>query len=459
MNRTHPIALLLLLGGCAASEATLDAGSGRDASALLDDGSRADAPALDDAAAPLDDAAAALDAAPRSDASAPPPERIWAPGHYLIVNTAESGAADMTASAVTDLLADPDAARFSGVHVKFLWRTFETAEGVYDFSILDDVIEVAAAHTCTAGDGTSAPCRVVVQFQYKTPDPSVAPIPDYMLGGGLYCAQVGTHCGIPDDPSARTAAQRGYCSPVDTSHCGVHEFAPPSTGGGGESLAMLWLPAIEARFQAMLGAAIAHLAARADGDTVSALALPETTFEWDPDTLTAEAYDRDTYEAALRRDMLFARDTDPTRVTFQYVGNLPPILRSTPDAWSDMVHGFYDFASGEEGLGIGHPDVAPLLGPLNPARDFTVNPAVLTMMDPAYFGIVPRNPNIQSPDIQPDRTPSFDASYDLVVNGVRGNYIAWTTSRRDTPVFDWHTVAAYLATHPLPAANLARPTW
>ncbi len=472
------LALVLTLLGCTTSAPTAtDAFAlDRDASAFDDaavsvDGFAPDAAASDTAVdtAVADTAVAdtAVDASPTDDASAhdgdastPPAERIWEPGHYLIVNTAESGDGDRTAEAVVSLLDQADARRFTGVHVKFLLRTFEPTEGAYDFSVLDGVLDAAAARTCTAGDGSSAPCRVVIQFQYKTPDPRVPPIPDYMLGGGLYCGLAGSTCGIPDDPAARTAAQRSYCSTVDESRCGVHEFVPSDVGAGGESLAMLWLPGIEGRFQAMFAATVAHLAARADGSTVTALAFPETTFEWDPDTLAAEGYSRDLYEAAIRRNMQFARVTDPTRVTFQYVGNLPPILRAMGlDDWTDMVTGFYDFTAAEEGLGIGHPDVAPLLGPVDRTTGFTVNPAVVLMMDPDYFGSVPRNPNVQSPDIQSDRTESFESSYDLVVNRVRGNYVTWTTSERGTPVFTWRTVADYIATNPLPAANRARPSW
>lgn len=390
-----------------------------------------------------------------------PPLKVWEPGHYLIVNTAEMGNGGQSAAKVSGLLKQSDAEHFTGVQVKLLWRDLEPAMGQYDFTSLDQVLQAAAdaPQGCTAGDGDHRPCRVVLQVQYKTPSPEVPAVPDYLLSTGAACNMNGVSCRIPAVPADRTELQKTFCATTGDQRCGAHEFGSLAAGTG-ESLAMMWLPGVEQRFQKFMSALETHVLDSPRASTLAAYALPETTFEADPANdghilVVDEGYTRQAYTDAIQRTMMKVHHADPSRVAFQFVGNLPDISRKDLPTWRAMVESFYDFAARTEGLGIGHPDIAPLLRPTRGDPPRSVNPALTTMTDTARYS-VPRNPSVQAPDVKADRTTGLSSSYDLVVNQARGNYIAWTTSNRDA-VFTWHDVAGYLADHPMPAANLAPP--
>lgn len=92
------------------------------------------------------------------------------PKHYMLLF-------NMDISKINKIANNPD---FEGVQLKLDWKSIEPQRGVFDFSLVDSVLDVAQSYGK----------KIVFQFQYKTFQGRPPIVPDYLLTDSIYAGGV-----------------------------------------------------------------------------------------------------------------------------------------------------------------------------------------------------------------------------------------------------------------------------
>ena len=204
-----------------------------------------------------------------------------------------------------------DRADIAGAQVIYVWRNLEPDEGVYDFSMIEH--DLALTHARGKG--------LFVEVLDRFFTPGARHLPQYML----------------DEPEYGGGLARQF----DNSEPGR---APVPAGW----IARQWDPQVRARFQALLAA----LAERFDG-RITGIILPETAATVDRNA-PPEGFDCDTYFAAAKENVLFARRAFRRSHVVQYVN-------FWPCGWNNArgyMSRFFEFAAANR-IGVGGPDIVP----------------------------------------------------------------------------------------------------
>lgn len=193
--------------------------------------------------------------------------------------------------------------RFKGAQIMYAWRQLETAEGVYDFSIIRSDIDYLKSHGK----------KLFIQLQDVSFTAGYKPLPDYMLTeayeGGLV-------------PYRANGATIGWIS-------------------------KRWHPKVQARFHALMTA----LGEAFDGE-IEGINLQETAIDVAPET--DPSFAPALYAQAVQNNMRALKSAFPTSTTLQYANFMPGEWLP----WEDegYLRGIYE--TGEEiGVGLGAPDL------------------------------------------------------------------------------------------------------
>lgn len=301
----------------------------------------------------------------------------WSPGHYLLLRTGDATERDAA-------LADATVQRtYRGLHVKYVWSQLEGATaGDYaaGFARLD--ADLAAVN--------ARGMKLVIQLQTKTFHGDGDAVPSYLMAPGS-----------------------SYCVGAQPSVCGQY------TMGNGLT-ALLWQPPVRQRFEALIAAIGARYAPDGPrprvGAAIAALVLPETANEEGPVSYEHVGYTQQGVVDAAKSILGAARRALPSRIAFQYINFLPP--NGSAETYLRQIA---DFALATPGVGLGCPDLSPRLA------DARI-PGYRILLDPAYAN-VPKNPSVQSPDLDADRTTgvreTMDTGRSAAPAGMHAGYITW----------------------------------
>jgi hypothetical protein len=329
----------------------------------------------------------------------------WWPGHYVLLLGGSANERDT-------LLASATIAPFTGIQIKYTWPQFEAAKDDYSagFAKLDSDLAAMAA----AGK------KLLVMLMYKEFSAANA-VPGYLLQSGPWCVTANgtTTCGQYEMNNGRTAMI----------------WQGKGSGGVADRLAA-WVAAIGA-----------HVAAGAHADSIAGIVLPETACSEGSVPFADVGYTQASYLAALEDDALHLTQAFPTKPVFQYANFLPP----NNNALSYLTQ-FADWALLHPHVGLGCPDVATTISP--PAYDI--------LKSASYQGRLPFDVAVETPDFQPARTPSLQATYDVATvaapSGMGAQMVTWANVKNATGnVFTIADVATYIGSNPFP--NTKPPTW
>lgn len=197
-----------------------------------------------------------------------------------------------------------------GAQIVYSWRKLEPSEGHYDFTaVSQDLAYLTSIHK-----------KLFIQIQDRSFDPTVIPVPDYIVKDKVYSG--------------------GIAQQVDF----AGEDQPLGTGW----VAMQWVPAVQQRYQALLGA----LAQQFDGK-IAGINLPETAI--DPESnATANQFSCDKYFDATLANINFLRKAFKAGYVVQYVNFFPCEWNNDHHYMSRLFQ-----SAKQEKVGLGNPDVVP----------------------------------------------------------------------------------------------------
>ena len=204
---------------------------------------------------------------------------------------------------------------FDGAQLKYSWRELERGKDGYDFSD----IEHDLAFLSSKGK------RLFIQIQDVSFDPSIVPIPRYLL----------------NDPGYHGGANKQYATSGDD-----EQHAIPAGW-----VARRWDPAVQDRFQKLLEA----LGREFDGK-IEGVNLPETAVDFgESGRLFPKGFTPLTYRDAVVSNMIALKRAFPKSVTMQYANFMPEEKSDTQRAYLRSVYQ----KAGELKVGVGGPDLLP----------------------------------------------------------------------------------------------------
>jgi len=172
----------------------------------------------------------------------------------------------MDISKITAIDGNPD---FEGLQLKLDWNSIETGKNIFDFSLVDSVLNVAQAHNK----------KIVFQFQYKTFQGASPIVPNYLITDPLY--------------------QGGVAYYPDAS-----------------SIAKIWIPAVTNRLDTVFKAMGQHFG---NHPALKGLNLPETAT-----VSTTGDYNVNSYINGIKANIANARAAFPVSIfIMQYLNWLP----------------------------------------------------------------------------------------------------------------------------------------
>jgi hypothetical protein len=204
---------------------------------------------------------------------------------------------------------------FEGAQLKYSWRQLERGEGGYDFSELQHDLEFLK----------SKGKRLFIQVQDASFDPTIVPIPQYLV----------------KDPKYHGGADKQYSiSGDDEAH------AKPAAW-----VARRWDPAVRGRFGKLLLA----LGKEFDGK-IEGINLPETAVDFgESGRLFPEGFTAQGYRDAVIANMTALKQAFPRSVAMQYANFMP---EEKGDTQLNYLRSIYRKAA-ELGVGLGGPDLLP----------------------------------------------------------------------------------------------------
>ncbi|MCF6212405.1 MAG: T9SS type A sorting domain-containing protein [Flavobacteriaceae bacterium] len=158
---------------------------------------------------------------------------------------------------------------FEGLQLKFDWKSIEPQKGLFDFALVDSVLNVAQSHGK----------KIVFQFQYKTFQGSPPNVPDYLLNDPYYKGGVAYY---PDN----------------------------------SSIAKIWLPVVTNRLDTVFKAMGQHFG---NHPALKGINLPETAT-----VSTTTDYNVSSYINGIKANIAHARAAFPVSIfIMQYLNWLP----------------------------------------------------------------------------------------------------------------------------------------
>lgn len=197
-----------------------------------------------------------------------------------------------------------------GVQIVYNWRALEKSKDVYDFSVIEkDLDYLTGLHK-----------KLFIQLQDRFFEPQVRYIPDYVLNEREYTGGL-----VPqfDNPGENKPVGSGWVT-------------------------QQWNPAVQMRFQKLIGA----LAKKFDGK-IQGINLPETAIDIDIKK-DKTGFSCDRYFQAELENLKFARSVFHDSHVLQYVNFFPCEWDNDHQYMSRL----FDFAY-KNNIGLGGPDIVP----------------------------------------------------------------------------------------------------
>ncbi|WP_139262705.1 hypothetical protein [Chryseobacterium polytrichastri] len=197
-----------------------------------------------------------------------------------------------------------------GVQIVYNWRSLETAKDVYDFSRIEKDLDYL----------TKLNRKLFIQLQDRFFEPKARYVPDYVLNEKEYAGGL-----VPqfDNPGENKPVGNGW-------------------------IAQQWNPAVQQRFQKLIG----ELAKKFDGK-IQGINLPETAIDIDMKR-DKTGFSCDKYFQAELDNLKFARNAFKKSYVLQYVNFFPCEWDNDHKYMSRL----FEFAK-ENNVGVGGPDIVP----------------------------------------------------------------------------------------------------
>ena len=204
---------------------------------------------------------------------------------------------------------------FEGAQLKYSWRQLERGEDGYDFSEIQHDLEFL----------TSKGKRLFIQIQDASFDPSIIPIPQYLLKNPQYHGGADKQYAIIDDDEAH-AKPAGW-------------------------VARRWDPTVRERFQKLLFA----LGKEFDGK-IEGINLPETAVDFgDTGLLFPAGFTPLNYCDAILSNMAVLKQAFPKSVKIIYANFMPEEKGADSSRYLARIY----YKTKESGVGMGGPDLLP----------------------------------------------------------------------------------------------------
>ncbi|MBU1289796.1 hypothetical protein KKG85_00940 [Patescibacteria group bacterium] len=280
----------------------------------------------------------------------------WNPGHYILPTSEED------LDEIELILSNP-LNHIAGLQAYFTWRQLETEKGVYDFSKIEEMLELVKKYNK----------HLFVQVSDRTFKAGEKPVPDYLYEDPIY-------------------------------NGGIELF----TSGKG-SVSRIWDPNVNERFNLL----ILELGKRFDDkENFEGIVFEESAL--DIDTTTAEGYSVEKLVDGIMHRNNAAALAFPNSVVIQYMNYGP----------SEFINLFeYLYLTG---VGTGGPDLVPDKGRFPekqriPAYDYY--PLYAGKMP---LGVAVQTPNLMKDERNKKGIFTLDGFWDMGLNTLKLNYIFWS---------------------------------
>lgn len=268
---------------------------------------------------------------------------------------------------------------FEGAQLKYSWRELERQKDAYDFSD----IEHDLAFLKSKGK------KLFIQVQDVSFDPSIVPIPRYLLNDPEYHGGADKQYEIPNDDENR-AKPAGW-------------------------VARRWDPAVRARFQKLLEA----LGRQFDG-RIEGINLPETAIDFgESGLLFPRDFTPRVYRDAVLENMAALKRAFPKSVTIQYANFM---LEGKNDTQRTYLRSIYQKAA-ELKVGVGGPDLLPY----RPGQMANSYPLLREYTGRVPSGIAVQEGNYENQNPKTGRQVTIPDLIEFATDYLKVDYIFWCT--------------------------------
>ncbi|MBU4070003.1 MAG: hypothetical protein KJ646_03390 [Nanoarchaeota archaeon] len=280
----------------------------------------------------------------------------WNPGHYILLTSEED------IDEIELILSNP-LNYITGLQIYFTWRQLETEKDVYDFSKIDEMLELVGKYNK----------HLFVQVSDRTFKIDEKPVPNYLYENPIY-------------------------------NGGVEPFI-----SGKGSVSRIWDPNVNERFNLL----ILELGKKFDNkENFEGIAFEESAL--DIDTITAYSYSIEKLVDGVISRIDTAALVFSNSVVIQYMNYGPP-------EFVNLFEYFY-----LTGVGMGGPDLVPDEGRFSekqriPAYDYY--PLYAGKMP---LGTAVQTPNLMKDERNEKGIFTLDGFWDMGLNTLKLNYIFWS---------------------------------
>jgi hypothetical protein len=266
-----------------------------------------------------------------------------------------------------------------GAQLKYTWRQLEPQKDQYEFADVRHDLEFL----------TSKGKRLFIQVQDASFDPSIVPIPRYLLNDPQYHGGADKQYNIPNDDEAH-ATPAGW-------------------------VARRWDPAVRERFHRLLLA----LGREFDGK-IEGINLPETAVDFgETGRLFPKGFTPRGYRDAVFENMAALKRAFPKSVTLQYANFM---LEEKGDTERAYLRSVYEKAA-ELKVGVGGPDLLPY----RPGQMSNSYPLLREFAGRVPSGIAVQEGNYANVNPKTHRRVTLPELVDFGTEYLKVDYIFWCT--------------------------------
>jgi hypothetical protein len=269
---------------------------------------------------------------------------------------------------------------FEGAQLKYTWRELERGKDGYDFA----AIQKDLAFLKSKGK------KLFIQLQDVSFDPTIMPIPRYLLDDLQYHGGADKQYNIENDDEAH-AVPAGW-------------------------VARRWDPAVQGRFHQLLLA----LGKEFDG-RVAGINLPETAVDFgESGRLFPKDFSPLAYRDAIIMNMTVLKRAFPRSVTIQYANFMPG--EWLPDDDRSHLRTVYERAV-ELKVGVGGPDLLPY----HPPQMKHCYPLIKSCAGKIPTGVAVQDGNYERKNPKTGQTVNIPALVEFATDNLKVDYIFWCT--------------------------------